>query len=102
MASERLHVEVVYAERGAARIVALEVPPGSSVRNAVERSRIADELPGFDLAAVEFGGFGIRRDAGWLVKDGDRVEIYRPLTADARKLRQERAAAARASGLPDS
>ncbi len=92
MASDRLRVEVVLALPERAVVIELEVPAGVSLRNAVERSRIAEQAGDIDLAACTLGVFGEKRPPETLVADGDRIEIYRPLAADPKTIRRRRAA----------
>ncbi|MCZ6894184.1 MAG: RnfH family protein [Gammaproteobacteria bacterium] len=88
---EKFKVQVVYARPDIQRVIAIEVPRGATLRNAVERSRIADHFPDLDLAVCELGIFGEMRDPGDLVAPGDRIEIYRPLEDDPKAIRRRRA-----------
>lgn len=90
--AERIRVQVVHAERDGARIVELELPPGSTALNAVERSRLLDEHHGAGAAAWRFGIHGRECAGDTLLKTGDRVELYRPLTCDPKTQRRRRAA----------
>jgi len=87
---DSLRVEVVLALPRAAQRVLLQLPAGSTVGEAVARSGLlADDWAGFrDLG---FGVFGERREPASPLRDGDRVEIYRPLTADPKLARRQRA-----------
>jgi putative ubiquitin-RnfH superfamily antitoxin RatB of RatAB toxin-antitoxin module len=78
-----MRVEVVCAVPGEARWVALSLPAGATVLDAVR----ASGLPHHGL----FGVFGKRVDAGRRLADGDRVEIYRPLAMDPKEARRLRA-----------
>mgnify|MGYP001197841776 FL=1 len=91
MAGEKLKVQVVYALPDEQRVIAIEVPIGATLRNAVERSRIADYFPDLDLAVCELGVFGEIRNPGGLVAAGDRIEIYRALEDDPKAIRRRRA-----------
>jgi putative ubiquitin-RnfH superfamily antitoxin RatB of RatAB toxin-antitoxin module len=91
MAAARFEVEVVCAMSDQQLAVAIEVPAGTSLRHAVERSRILEQLPPLALDGIRFGIHGELRDPDTLLKAGDRVEIYRPMTADPRALRRRRA-----------
>lgn len=86
-----LHIEVAYALPGRQVVLSLEVAPGTTVHEAVLRSGIERRFPGLDMAASPVGIFGrrVKRDA--IVKDGDRIEIYRPLAADPKAARRKRA-----------
>lgn len=86
-----LNVEVAFArpERQTLRIVKL--PPGSTAADAVEVSGILDRHPEIDWPGAPLGVFGRRVAADQPLHDGDRVEIYRPLTADPKEQRRRRA-----------
>ena len=86
-----LHVEVAYALPEEQVLVALEVEEGTTVRDVIERSGIPARFPQARVAGETVGIFGrpVALDAA--VREGDRVEIYRPLMADPRQARRERA-----------
>jgi len=86
-----LRVEVVYALRDRQVPLTLEVEPGTTARVAVERSGILQRHPEVDLARTRLGVFGRAVSSGTPLRDGDRVEIYRPLIANPRQARRERA-----------
>jgi hypothetical protein len=83
-----LEIEVVYARPEQQVLIQVSVPDGSSVRDAIVRSNIlSDEL---DLETLAVGIFARRVTLDYILKTGDRVEIYRPLTmspVDARRWR---------------
>lgn len=85
-----LEVLVVYALPAVQHEVQLCVPRGTTIRNAIERSRLAERLPELDLAAAKVGVFGVLRRLDDLVSHGDRVEIYRPLSRDPKAARRQR------------
>ncbi|MCP2076149.1 UNVERIFIED_ORG: putative ubiquitin-RnfH superfamily antitoxin RatB of RatAB toxin-antitoxin module [Pseudomonas lini] len=91
-----IEVEVVYAcvDRQVLRTFA--VPPGTSVRAALEASGITDAFPELDLATCPIGIFGkvVADPDQRVVQQGDRLEIYRPLLADPKEIRRLRAAKA--------
>lgn len=85
-----MRVQVAYVGGGIEALVALDVPAGSTVRDAVHRSDV--------LAQIEVGGpalgyaiYGRRVDESAPLADGDRVEITRPLLCDAKTARRRRA-----------
>jgi len=84
-----ISVTVVYALPAGATEIELELRAGSSVADALARSGIVARHPEVDLAAV--GVWGVRVTLDTLLADRDRVEIYRPLRADAKELRRRRA-----------
>jgi hypothetical protein len=84
-------VEVVYATPGAQRLIALTVTPGATVADAIEASGILREFPEIDLRVNRVGVYGQLARLGDVVQAGDRVEIYRPLQADPKEARRQRA-----------
>ena len=100
--SDSLRVTVAYAP--APRQVqeaALTLPAGSTLRAAVEASGLLAQHPEIDLRARAFGVWGRKLPLDHLLRDGDRVEIWRPLRVDPKHARRERfdAQGARAAGL---
>lgn len=87
----RLPVEVVYAQAAAQVVLALEVEPGTTLRQAVERSGLLEQCPEIDLGVNGIGVFGRRRGPDEAVAAGDRIEIYRPLPEDPKDIRRRRA-----------
>lgn len=87
-----IEVEVVYALPHDQRIYAVRVPCGAALRQAVERSGILQDQPQLDLGTCAMGIYGRRADADTPLSPGDRIEIYRPLTADPKESRRRRAA----------
>ena len=76
--------------------VALEVAPGTTVGEAIRMAgqvdaRIRDEA----VMASAVGIWGRITDAGHPLREGDRVELYRPIRADAKALRRARASQGR-------
>lgn len=95
---QTVHVEVAYALADKQRIVALELPVGTTVREAVLQSGLDSQFPGLDLASADVGIFGkvVTKPESQALNDGERVEIYRPLIADPKEVRKQRAAKAKA------
>lgn len=85
---ETLRIEVAWALPQRQRLVALELPAGSTVADAIAASGLRDELP----AALDTGIHGKRCAPEELLRDGDRVEIYRELIFDPKESRRRRAA----------
>jgi uncharacterized protein len=93
-----IRVEVAYALPHKQKIIALLVEPGTSAREAAERSGIVKDFPDIDLANAKLGIFGqslgnkgVDTAASYLLHQGDRVEIYRPLICDPKDARRKRA-----------
>ncbi|WP_122250216.1 RnfH family protein [Pseudomonas kitaguniensis] len=91
-----VEVEVVYAAEDRQVVLALAVPPGTSLRAAAQASGIAEQFPQLVLADCPLGIFGkVVADADVrAVQPGDRIEIYRPLLVDPKEVRRLRAAKA--------
>ncbi len=90
---EMLHVEVIYALPTKQQLVSLRLPPGSTVRQAIEASGLLQKYPEIDLAKNKLGVFAKLSKPDAVLRDHDRVEIYRPLLADPKEVRKQRAAA---------
>ena len=85
-------VRVVHAPAGAPPVEAvLAFTPGMTLADAVRASGISARCPQLNLAGARLGIWGHPRDPATLVHPGDRVEIYRPLTADPKTSRTLRA-----------
>ena len=90
--SEQIHIEVVYALRDRQKVVSVQLAAGATVRDAVERSGLQAEFPEIDLAVNKFGIWNKLAKLDAALRDKDRVEIYRPLIADPKEVRRQRAA----------
>ena len=87
----RLRVEVAYALPERQLLIALEVEEGTTALQAIERSGILQQFPHTDPRRDGIGIFGKQVAPDTPLRDGDRVEIYRPLIADPKAARRERA-----------
>jgi putative ubiquitin-RnfH superfamily antitoxin RatB of RatAB toxin-antitoxin module len=86
-----MRVEVAYAagpDRQA--VIAVEVPDGATVGDAIRASGILARFPEIDLARQAVGVFGRAATLEAPISEGDRVEIYRPLLADPKEARRAR------------
>ena len=92
----KIKVEVAYATPEKQKILALDVDEGSTVYQAAEQSGIVAEFPEIILAEAKMGIFGkaVRSPQEEVIREGDRVEIYRPLIIDPKVARANRAAKA--------
>ena len=86
-----IHVEVVLAMPGQQELIRLEVAVGSTIAEVISQSGLPAIFEGFELNLSNVGVFGRKADPEQLVRDGDRVEIYRPLIADPKEVRRQRA-----------
>ncbi len=92
-----LPIEVAFALPERQRIIAFTVPAGTTAREAVRRSRLAEHFPElpvetFDTAELGIFGKRLRDPDRHALRAGDRVEIYRPLRLDPKQARAQRAA----------
>lgn len=95
-AAEVIHVEVAWALPERQLILPLEVPAGTTLRGAIARSGILERFPAIDLERSRVGIWSRLATPEEILRDGDRVEIYRPLIADPKEVRRQRAAAGKA------
>jgi putative ubiquitin-RnfH superfamily antitoxin RatB of RatAB toxin-antitoxin module len=84
-----MRVEVVFALPDCHDAVSVEVAAGATVAQALAASGLAERHPGIDLSRV--GVFGRSVCADQLLREGDRVEVYRPLVLDPKEARRRRA-----------
>jgi putative ubiquitin-RnfH superfamily antitoxin RatB of RatAB toxin-antitoxin module len=89
--AEPIEVEVAYARPDTQVVFKLKVNPGARVEDAIKLSGILHRFPEINLAVNEVGVFGKLSRLNALLKPGDRVEIYRPLIADPKEVRRQRA-----------
>lgn len=89
-------IEVAYALETKQTLLTLEVDEGTVLRQAVEISGILETYPQIDLSTDKTGIFGKITKLETILREKDRVEIYRPLIADPKKVRKERAAQGKA------
>lgn len=89
--AEPIRVTVVYARPQRQWSQPVQLPSGATVQMAVERSGLLKAIPDLRLETIEVGIFHRRCGLDALLRDGDRVEIYRPLQLDPMEARRMRA-----------
>lgn len=77
-----MNVGVAYADESRQVWLKLDVPEGSTVLDAIERSGLLTEFPEIDLSKQKVGIFGKITKLNAVLEEGARVEVYRPITAD--------------------
>ncbi|ABQ13558.1 RnfH family protein [Dichelobacter nodosus] len=87
----QINVEIVYATAYRQKIISLAVEEGTTAQQAVLAAKIADFFPEIDLNQLDLGIFSQPCRADTPLRDGDRVEIYRPLRCDPKEMRRQRA-----------
>lgn len=87
------NVEIAYARPDKQKIVPVTVPEGTTALEAVKLSGIVGIFPEVDPDAIDMGIFGkvIKNPAAHPLREGDRVELYRPLKIDPKQARLNRA-----------
>jgi uncharacterized protein len=89
--NDTITVEIVYALAQQQTLLKVKLPAASTVTQAIQASGILAKFPEIDLATNKLGVFGKLTKADAVLRDKDRVEIYRPLIADPKEVRRQRA-----------
>ena len=85
-------IEVAYALPKKQLIIPVKVRQGITAEEAIKLSGITKKFPEIDLNVNQIGIFGKLTQLGHVMRDRDRIEIYRPLIADPKEIRRQRAA----------
>jgi hypothetical protein len=91
-APESTAVEVVYALRDRQRVIQVRFAEGMTAIEAIEASGLLKDFPELAGSGLDLGVYGRVVQSAHLLRPGDRVEIYRRLTADPREARRQLAA----------
>jgi uncharacterized protein len=104
MDKQPIVVEVVYALADKQKLLRLSVPRGTTLRQAAQLSGMQQHFPDLDLDSSPLGIFGkaVSKPEERVLEEGERVEIYRPLIADPKEVRKQRAAKAKARAEDDT
>ena len=89
---DRVQVVVVYATPGREFIRPMIVAPGTTVGQAIETSGVLASFPDINLVTQPVGIYGKKKTLDTVLRERDRIEIYRPLVADPKDSRRKRAA----------
>ena len=89
-------VEVAYALSDKQSLISLEVEEGTTIKEAIEASGVLDTYNQIDLTRDKVGIFSKFARLDTVLREKDRIEIYRPLIADPKKVRKERGAKGKA------
>jgi len=90
--ADSIRIEIVYALPSRQELIELKLPAGSSVQQAIDASGLLARYPEIDLAKTKIGIYGKLAKLDSVLREKDRVEIYRPLIADPKEVRKQRAA----------
>lgn len=86
-----ISIEITYALPDKQTLLALSVPANTTVEHAIEQSGILTIHNDIDLSNNKVGIWYKTTKLDTILKDGDRIEIYRPLIADPKEVRKRRA-----------
>jgi putative ubiquitin-RnfH superfamily antitoxin RatB of RatAB toxin-antitoxin module len=96
--SKRLAIEVVFALPNRQELISLTIEAGTTVETALELSAIGEMFLDEDFARYQTGIWGKPVNRNYFLKDGDRLELYRPLSMDPRDARRQLAESGRSMG----
>ena len=85
-----MQIGIAYAEPDQQVWLKLEIPEGSTLLDALNRSGILSRFPQVDLKRQKVGIFGKLAKLDTMLREGDRVEIYRPITVDPTKVKRRK------------
>lgn len=89
--NDQINIEVVYALPDEQVLLKRSVPAGTTVAEALQASGVLAKHPEIDMDKNKLGIFGKLTKADAVLRDKDRIEIYRPLIADPKEVRRKRA-----------
>ena len=90
--AEMLNVEVCYAMSGKQEVVRVRIPEGATLQQGLDASGLLAKYPEIDIRKNKFGIWNKLSKLDAVLRDKDRIEIYRPLIADPKEVRKQRAA----------
>lgn len=90
--AEQVRVQVCYATAAREILRELAVDAGTTIEQAIAQSGLLRDFPGIDLALQPVGIFGKKRPLDTVLRERDRIEVYRPLVADPKNARRRRTA----------
>jgi uncharacterized protein len=89
--SDKIDIEIVYALPSEQILLKRSVTAGTTVADAIKASGMIDKYPEIDPDKNKLGIFGRLTKADAVLRDKDRIEIYRSLIADPKEVRRKRA-----------
>lgn len=93
-----MKIGVVYALPSRQSWLSIDVPEGTTVKQAIEKSGILNQFPEINLETQKVGIFGKATTLETVLEEGARIEIYRPITADPKTVKRRAAPEAAAGG----
>ena len=91
MAADLVHVQLSYATPMHEYLCDLAVEAGTTIEQAIRLSGVLDDIAGIDLSVQPVGLYGKKRPLDTVLRERDRIEIYRALVADPKESRRKRA-----------
>lgn len=86
--ADTLHIQLCYALPDNAVLLELDIKQGSTLEEAIYQSGLLSQYPDIDLSTNKVGVYGKLKPLDTKARDGDRIEIYRPLRADPMESRR--------------
>ncbi|MEO5692402.1 MAG: RnfH family protein [Usitatibacter sp.] len=86
-----MRVSIAVALPGRQEVIDLDVPDGATLADVVQAAGLHERFPEIDIATATFGIWARLAKMDAVLREGDRVELYRGLKADAKAMRRERA-----------
>lgn len=96
--SEKINIEVAFALPAKQTLLSLQVGNDATIEAAIDQSGILAMYPEIDLGKNKVGVWSKNKKLHDSLRDGDRIEIYRPLIADPKAVRKRRAEQAKEEG----
>jgi putative ubiquitin-RnfH superfamily antitoxin RatB of RatAB toxin-antitoxin module len=90
--AEPLQISVCYANAQREYLRPMQVAAGTTIGEAIEQSGVLQEFPDINLATAPVGIYAKKKTLDTVLRERDRIEIYRPLVADPKDSRRRRAA----------
>ena len=88
-----MRVTIAVALPGRQEVIELDLAQGATAGDAIAAARLSERLPGVDFASMTTGIWSRPAEPSTPLREGDRVELYRPLKADPKDMRRKRAKA---------
>lgn len=86
-----IHIQICYARPDRQFLLEQTVPAGTTIQQAIQNSGIIQQAPEIDVSVWRVGIYGKLKSLDTVLREHDRVEIYRPLIADPKDTRRKRA-----------
>ncbi len=92
VSEQPIQIEICYALPTQQKLISMSVEEGTTASVAVAESNLVSTFPEIDLGNLNLAIFSTKVENDYVLKEGDRIEILRPLLADPKEVRKRRAA----------